>query len=412
MSRARHLALYIVAAAGVLSSLVARADVTVQQQSKFDLAIIKANSSSTEYTTVDKQRRDSDFHCEGFMSMFCGNQTGASIIRLDRDVEYTLEPKKKEYLERRFPTPAEREAAAAKVRATMEKLKSCPAVQQNTSAPDTSKCQMSPPKFDAKQTDQHQTIAGHDSRLTEVTLTQSCHDPQTNDTCDFMFTMDSWLTQDELAGLADRKAFQAAYLKKMGLDEMSAQVQQSLQQFLAPYKDSLKQLSDKAGDFKGYPMKTAFSISFGGAQCSSAKNAPPSASVANPLADAGSAASNAAADSAAGAAGSAAGAAAANAAGNSVAGSVAGSAASAFGSKLVSGLFHKKSSEPAPAPATAATPPLPPNMVRVVAMSVETTSISTDAVAADKFEVPAGWKLITPKERPEKELSCPTSGGS
>jgi len=221
--------------------------------------------------------------------------------------------------------------------------------------------------------------------------------------------MDTWLTQDEIAGLADRRAFQQAYLKKMGLDQMSAQVAQSLQQFLAPYKDSLKQLSDKAGDFKGYPMKTAFSVSFGGAQCSQAKNAPPSASVANPLSDAGSAAADAAASSAAGAAGSAAGAAAANAAGNSVAGSIAGSAASAFGSKLASGLFHKKS-EAAPAPA-AATPAAAPNMVRVVAFSVETTAITTDAVAADKFEIPAGWKLVTPKQRPEKEFSCPTSGG-
>jgi hypothetical protein len=400
----------VLAAAAVLASLAARADVTVQQQSTFDVAIVKAHSSSTEYTTPDKQRRDSDFHCEGFMSMFCGNQAGGEIIRLDRDLTWTLEPKKKEYLESPFPTAAQREAAAAKVRENLEKLKSCPAAQQTSSAPDTSKCEMSPPKFDAKQTDQHQMFAGHDSRLTSVTLTQSCHNPQTNETCDFVFAMDTWLTQDEIAGLADRRAFQQAYFKKMGLDQMSAQVQQSLQQFLAPYKDGLKQLSDKAGDFKGYPMKTAFSVSYGGAQCAQAKNAPPSASVANPLSDAGSAAANAAASSAAGAAGSAAGAAAANAAGNSVAGSIAGSAASAFGSKLASGLFHKKEAAPAPAPA-GATPPAAPNMVRVAAVSVETTAITTDAVAADKFEIPAGWKLVTPKQRAEKEFSCPASGG-
>jgi hypothetical protein len=160
-------------------------------------------------------------------------------------------------------------------------------------------------------------------------------------------------------------------------------------------------------------MKTAFSVSVGGAQCSSAKNAPPTASVANPLADAGTAATNAAVNSAAGAAGSAAGAAAANAAGNSAVGSVASSAASAFGSKLASSLFHKKASEPAPAPvpAAAAPPPLP-NMVRLVGMTLETTSITTDPISADKFEVPAGWKLITPKQRPEKEFSCPASGGT
>jgi hypothetical protein len=396
----------------LMSPLAARADVTIQQQSTFDFAIIKSNTSSTEYTSGEKQRRDSEMHCEGFMSMVCGNQASDHIIRLDRDVEWSLEPKKKAYQESRFPTAAEREAAAEKVRASLEKLKSCPAVQQNSSAPDTSKCDMSPPKIEEKLTDQHQTIAGHDSRLTQVALTQSCHNRETNDTCDFVIAMDSWLTQDEIAGIADRKAFQTAYLKKMGLDQMSAQVQQNLQQFLAPYKDSLKQLSAKAEDFKGYPMKTAFSISYGGAQCSAAKNAPPSANVSNPLNDAGAAATSAVTSSVAGAAGSAAGAAAANAAGNGVAGSILGSAGSAFGSKLVSGLFQKKSSATAPPPAAAPATPAPANMVRVAAMSVETKSITTDAIPADKFDVPAGWKLVTPKEKnaPEKELSCPASG--
>jgi hypothetical protein len=400
-----------ISAIGALAPLCAGADVTVQQKSTLDLSIIKSNTVSTEYTSGEKQRRDSELHCEGFMSMICGHQADAQIIRLDHDVEWTLEPKKKEYRERRFPTEAERAAATAKVRETLEKYKSCPAVQQQSSAPDTSKCDPSPPKIEERQTDQHQSIAGHDSRLTQLTLTQSCHNRETNDTCDFTFSMDSWLTQDEIPGLADRKAFQSAYLKKMGLDEMSAQVQQSLQQFLAPYKDSLKQLSAKAEDFKGIPMKSALSISYGGAQCSAAKDAPASASVPNPLGDAGSAAASAAASSAAAEAGSAAGAAAANAAGGH-ASSILGNAASSFGSKLASSLFQKKASAPAAAPA--GTPPAPaPNMVRVAAMTVETTAITTDAVAADKFEIPAGWKLIPPKEKAaEKEFSCPAAAGS
>ena len=398
-------------AAGALLPLAASADVTVQQKSTFDLSIIKSSSVSTEYTSGEKQRRDSETHCDGFMSMICGHQADGHIIRLDRDVEWSLEPKKKEYRERRFPTEAERAAAAAKVRETLDKLKSCPTVQQQSSAPDTSKCDPSPPKLEEHQTDQHGSIAGHDSRLTQVTLTQSCHNRETNDTCDFTFTMESWLTQDEIPGLADRKAFQAAYLKKMGLDEMSAQVQQSLQQFLAPYKDSLKQLSAKAEDFKGIPLRTALSISYGGAQCAAAKDAPPTASVANPLADAGSAAASAAASSAAAEAGSAAGVAAANAAGGH-ASSILGSAASSFGSKLASSLFQKKASAPAAAPASAA-PAAAPNMVRVAAMTMETTAITSDAVPADKFEIPTGWKLVTPKEKAaEKEFTCPAASGT
>jgi hypothetical protein len=385
------------------------ADVTVQQETTFELAMIKAHSSAIEYTTGDKQRRDSETRCEGLMSLMCRHMESGTIVRLDRDLEWTLEPQKKEYLEHALPTAAEREAALAHERALLEKLKSCPAVQQGNSAPDTSKCEMSPPKLEEKQTDQHQVIGGHDSRLTQVTLTQSCHNPQTNDTCDFVFAMESWLTQDEIEGLSDRKAFAAAYMKKLGLEQMSAQTAQGLQQFLAPYQDSLKQLSAKAQDFRGWPMRTALAISYGGAQCAAAKNSPQSASVANPLSDAGSAAADAASNSAAGAAGSAAGQAASNAAGNSAVGSVLGSAASAFGSKLTTGLFHKKSDSGSAAAPAAAAQPGAANMVRVVAITVETKAITSGTVAADKFEIPAGWKRATPKVTPgqDKEVTCP-----
>jgi len=79
--------------------------VTIQQQSVFDLSIIKAHSESTEYATSDKQRRESALHCEGLMSLLCGNSESGEIIRLDRDVQWTLQPKKKEYLERPFYPP-------------------------------------------------------------------------------------------------------------------------------------------------------------------------------------------------------------------------------------------------------------------------------------------------------------------
>lgn len=388
------------------------ADVTVQQETTMDLAMIRAHSSATEYTTSDKQRRDSETRCDGLMSLMCRNMASEHIVRLDRDLEWTLEPQKKEYLEHNLPTAAEREAAAAHARAVLEKLKSCPAVQQSSSAPDTSKCEMSPPKLDEKQTDQHQVIGGHDSRLTQVTLTQSCHNPQTNETCDFVFAMESWLTQDDIQGLSDRKAFNAAYMKKLGIDQMGAQTAQQLQQFLAPYQDSLKQLSAKTDDFKGYPMKTALSISYGGLQCAAAKNASQNTAVPNPLSDAGSAAADAATGSAAGAAGSAAGQAASNAAGNSAVGGVLGSAASAFGSKLTSGLFHKKSDSGSSSAPAAAAPAGAPNMVRVVAITVETKGVTSGPVPADKFEIPAGWKLVTPKATPvqDKEVTCPSSG--
>lgn len=390
--------------------LVARADVTIQEQASFDLSLIKAHANTTELTSGDKQRRDSELHCEGFMSLLCGNSQGGEIVRLDKEVQWTLEPKKKQYRESHFLSATERHAAEEQMRTTMEKLKNCPtSPQAANTAPDTSKCEMSPPKIEVHQTDKHATFAGHDTHMSELALTQSCHNKETNDTCDFVITLDSWLTQDEIAGVSDVAAFRTAYAKKLGFNDPNSQTFKQVQQFLAPYQDSLKQLSSKAADFKGYPLKTDIRISFGGAQCAAAKNAPAGGAGGNAVTDAGKAASDAAASSASGAAGAAAGQAVSTAAGNSVGGSVLGSAASAFGSKLASGLFAKKNAS-APAPAVAAPAAVAPNMIQVAQITLQTASITPGPIPAEQFEIPAGWKLITPKEKAAKEFTCPNAG--
>ena len=394
------------------ASLAAQADVTTQQQATFDLSIIKAHGTTTEYTTADKQRSDTTLNCEGLLSLFCGNAQSGEIIRLDRDLTWALDPKKKEYRETPFLTAAQRKEAEQQAQATLAKLQQCPAAQNAAPAPDTSKCQMTPPKIDSRQTDKHATFAGHDTKLSQLALTQSCKNSDTGDSCDFVITLDAWLTQDQIVGLDEQRAFRKAHLQKLGLDDQNSMVAKQLRQFLAPYADSLKELGTKAGDFQGYPLKTAVRIAFGGPHCAAAQKDPASGvSGGGTLTDAGQAATDAAASSAAGAAGSAAGAAASNAAGNSVAGSVLGSAASAFGSKLVSGLFAKKKAE-----AAAGTPPVPASdsslaagMIQAAQFSIETTAITPGPVPATQFEIPADWKRAAPaKEKAPKEFTCPT----
>jgi hypothetical protein len=402
-----------------------RADVTVQEQTSFDMSVMKMHGSSTEYTTDDKQRRDNDMHCEGFMSMFCGNAATGHIVRLDKDVEWQLEPSKKQYRETPIPTAAQRQAAMQAAQAEMEKMKQCPAVQQQPNAqpaPDTSKCEMTPPKFEVKQPGTHATVAGHDTQLTQLAMTQSCTNKQTGDSCDFMLVFDTWLTQEQLPGADDRRAFHTNYAKKMGLDASSLaanpQQMQQMQRFLAPYADAMKEISSKAGDFKGYPLKTSLRIAFGGPNCAAAKNAQTSGgggSNGNVVGDAGQAAESAGASASAGAAGAGAGTAAANAAGNGVGGSILGSAASAFGSKLVTGMFAKKnsssgSSNAASSPTPGASP-LPPGMIQAAAITMETTSIAQGAIPATQFDIPAGWKLDVPPPAKQHEFTCPKSGG-
>jgi hypothetical protein len=130
---------------------------------------------------------------------------------------------------------------------------------------------MTPPKFDLVQTDQHATLAGHDARLTQLTMTQSCANPDTGDSCDFQIGMDAWLSEDSIAGLDDRRAFLKAYLHKMGLDSSDSVIQGQMRKFLAPYEASLKQLAGKADALKGYPLKSAIRIAFGGPHCASAQ---------------------------------------------------------------------------------------------------------------------------------------------
>jgi len=45
-------------------------------------------------------------------------------------------------------------------------------------------------RIDVKQTDEHATLAGHDSRKSSVTLTQTCTDKDTGDVCDLVYGFD------------------------------------------------------------------------------------------------------------------------------------------------------------------------------------------------------------------------------
>src|SRR5882672_4834669 len=72
-----------------------QADVTIQQKMSLDVvSMIKVHGASTTSLTTDKKREDTESHCEGVMSLVCGNVQGGEIIRLDRDVTWHLEPTK------------------------------------------------------------------------------------------------------------------------------------------------------------------------------------------------------------------------------------------------------------------------------------------------------------------------------
>jgi len=75
----------------------------------------------------------------------------------------------------------------------------------------------------------------------------------------------------------------------------------------------------------------------------------------------------------------------------------------------LSGMFAKKKKPEAEAASSGKTAEAAaPAMVTMVQFTTETTAIRTDAVAADRFEIPAGWKRIVPKAAGKEEpFSCP-----
>jgi hypothetical protein len=51
--------------------------------------------------------------------------------------------------------------------------------------------------------------------------------------------------------------------------------------------------------------------------------------------------------------------------------------------------------------------------MQLAAFTSETVTINTDAVPADRFEVPPDWKKDVPKaaKNDDEEFTCPKSGG-
>ena len=369
----------------------AHADVSIQQKTSLDVAsMIRMHGATTTNLTTDKKREDTESHCEGMMSLLCGNLQAGEIVRLDRDVTWHLEPSKKRYREQTFATPAEMAEMRARMQANLEKMRSCP-VSEKQQPIDKSKCTMSPPKFEVHKTDDKIAIAGHDAQRTSATMTESCTDKDTGDVCDTVVALDVWLTQDSLPGSGDRRAFDVAYAKKLGLDDPQGIMRGEFAKFLAPYQSQIKQLTDKSGDFKGQPLKTSLRVLMGGQQCQAKAKA---------------------ADSAGGGA---------SPAGGNPMGDVkdAGKAIGASVQHLMGGLFKKKKADDpqdaasAAAPGSTAAGPTTPDpfsqYVQLAAFSMETVSIATDAIPAERFEIPPGWTKETPKpvKGGDDEYTCP-----
>ena len=362
----RNALLPVLSLIGLTAPLGAVADVTVQEQTTVNVSNLKAHSLTTRRISGDKERSETE-------------DRNVDIVRLDRGVTWSVDPKKKRYTETPFPTAQQRQAA-----------ESCP-VPRQAPAIDTAKCELTPPKLTVDKTDEAAPFAGYNAQRTNLKLIQNCKSQDPSQACQLTYSFDVWLTLDRVPGGEDESAFRRRALTQLGVGPSSVATSATVRPYLAPFAGAMQQLAEKSNELKGYPLKTTFRVGFSGVLCGGAGASRTASMAPGAVSDAASAATAATASSAEHAAGWGTADAVARSTGSSVGGYVAGSAAGAFTGRLIGGLFAKKP-KPDPKPASTVTESVPVTILAEV--TTETTSLSADTIPAAQFEPPPGWTKL------------------
>jgi hypothetical protein len=340
----------------------AQADITIERIISVEgvggMAFANMSGSSKTSISGDRSRTDSDMKMQSkIIGFLARNAMGpsAEIVLLDQDKLYHLNINKKEYTETTFE----------QFRTQMQKISdqtNSSEVKQQPSAVDQSKCVWLPAKVDVAKSGEKAQIAGYDAQRVTVTATQPCQDKETGAICEIALVMDQW-TSTDFAASSEARKFYGAYASKMGIDlSNSEDVSERAKALFGQYKGVWTEVAAKMQSVKGYPVKSSFTLGLGGTQCKDSSKDSNSQQAQTSQADSTP----------------------------HSAGGIAGAVAGKLGS-----LFQKKkdtadapAAQPAPAVAQVA---MPPGDVALMTVSSQLVSVSTNAVSADAFIVPAGF---------------------
>jgi hypothetical protein len=343
---------------------IAQADIAIERTTSVEGvgAMAFANMSGSSKTSIsgDKSRTDSDMKMQSkIMGFLARNALGpsAEIVLLDQDKLFHLNMNKKEYTETTF------EQFRAQMQKVSDQMNSSEDKKQ-PSAVDQSKCVWLPAKVDVAKSGEKAQFAGYDAQRVTVTATQPCQDKETGAICEVALVLDQWISGD-FAESSEVRKFYSAYASKMGIDLSNSQdASERAKALFGQYKGLWTEVAAKMQSVKGYPVKSSFTLGVGGTQCKDSNSQQAQASQSDNSSPRPS----------------------------GIAGAVAGK---------LGGLFQKKkdaSDAPAapPAPAFAAVA-MPPGDVALMTVSSQLVSVSTNAVSADVFTVPAGFKKMETK---------------
>jgi hypothetical protein len=387
--------------AAVLAAGSSFADVTMQQRVSVEaggvMSLFSSESTVTSSISSDRSRTETQTESKSkLMGSIGGNLDTVSIMRLDKGLAWQLMPEKQQYSEMTF------EQMRAQIQQSMQQLEEMQDSGGAGSLPVSEEdCQWSDPKTDVKETGEKQRFANIKAERHIITVQETCTVPDSGQTCVITWSMDNWMAR-RMPGDDETEDFNSALAEQLGTGEMMSGAQAATLPLMSMFKEGWKEALEEVGEIRGYPVKTVMQMEMGGENCTAMSGQPIA------MDDLWSNALDAGLDAAAQSAGAHAGQMiaqeTAEAVGDSVGGSVAGSAVGAASGEVISGLLSrfgkkkKKKAEPPPeaAPAEAVTEANPAaGSVVLFRVTSELIGFDDDNVAAERFELPAGWEKVS-----------------
>lgn len=231
--------------------LAASAQADVTRTRKTTTTFWGTNESTvSDYYAEDRSASESSVKwTRGFMkTMTRGKkEESVSIIRLDREVVWDLDPKKETYTEMTF---AEFREKLEQSMAEMEDM----AKENEEEEPDTLDEDAYEWTLEDESSGQPKTIRGWTCRNAKIVAT-GVHKEDPNDKV--IITMDLW-NSEEVPGAEEIAAFQARYLKAVGLDETA--LTPGLMQAVQLYQKQFEAVAEASRKAPGEPVQSLIEI--------------------------------------------------------------------------------------------------------------------------------------------------------
>lgn len=242
----------VLLAFAVMLALVApaHADVTLKERT-VSTGLAGFGNGTTERTVViagDKSRSDDQYTYTGRFKTLAGGgkpRTQTDIVRLDREVLWSLDPSKKQYTETTF---AEMRELMAKGVAEMQE-------PENRKAAEDADLTYT---VDVQRTGKKEKVNGFDAENVIITVTATARGKESGQGGSYRIRMDQWLAPS-VPGQAEAQAYYRRFAEKMGLDPQMRQ----LSGLLAQYGEALKRAAEKMKDLQGYPVRSTTTLGLG-----------------------------------------------------------------------------------------------------------------------------------------------------